>query len=230
MADGQAALRDITDRIEDTTLLEIGIPKKRLAKRREEAESKWVQLKLLAEPNFVQSYSPDLPADSVQTADSSLYEAQNGSYKQKNGDASFMYSSTATTSTTTAPPPPVDEVVVVVSKIRDYGGTISKPAARKLLNQCHIASPNCTVEEVAAGIDQIGSTLGTGIRNRTAVFVTGLPSLIATNKAIPPRKRESAAEPVCWVCKEPLTGAAMNGAHIECYEQAKQKKAESHAA
>lgn len=55
LADGMASLRVIADKVEDTTLLEIGVPKKRLTKRRPE-ESKWVQLELLQEPDFVQSY------------------------------------------------------------------------------------------------------------------------------------------------------------------------------
>lgn len=57
-ADVMAAARMQTDPIEDTILEKIGIPKKRLPKRRP-AEVKWVQLSLLPESNPVQSM--DLP-------------------------------------------------------------------------------------------------------------------------------------------------------------------------
>lgn len=92
MADGEAALRVIADRVEDTTLLEIGVPKKRLEKRRE-PKVKWVQLSLLAEPNFVQSCITDF----VQS-DSTPYKPGSNSVQ---GDVSFMGS--APTATTTTP-------------------------------------------------------------------------------------------------------------------------------
>lgn len=95
MADGMAALRVIADRVEDTTLLEIGVPKKRLEKRRE-TKVKWVQLSLLAEPNFVQSCVTDF----VQSADSTSYKPKSDPVQS---GVSFMGSAaTATTATLSA--------------------------------------------------------------------------------------------------------------------------------
>jgi hypothetical protein len=54
LSDAMAAARSIVDQLEDTTLEEIGIPKKRLPKRRQ-VESRWLKLNLVAEPEFVHS-------------------------------------------------------------------------------------------------------------------------------------------------------------------------------
>lgn len=91
LAEGMAALRTIIERVEDTTLAEIGVPKRRLPKRRV-PESNWVQLSLLAEPNFVQSTA----ADSVQNGNAGSYKAENGLYKPQTAEPS-LYASTTTT-------------------------------------------------------------------------------------------------------------------------------------
>lgn len=92
MTEGVAALRAIADRIEDTTLLEIGLPKKRLPKRRE-AEAKWVQLDILAQPEFVQSHF----GDSVQNGKPDCAESENGPYKTETAALSLLCSATAAT-------------------------------------------------------------------------------------------------------------------------------------
>jgi hypothetical protein len=72
-ADGMAELRAIADRVEDTTLLEIGLPKKRLPKREKPeaaVKPRWVQIKLFQEPNFVQS----CVAEFVQNGNSTSYK------------------------------------------------------------------------------------------------------------------------------------------------------------
>jgi len=70
-AEGQAVLRSIDERVENTMFQEIGVPKKRLPKRRP-AAFKYVQLSLLAEPDFVQS----CVADFVQTTPGTSYEPE----------------------------------------------------------------------------------------------------------------------------------------------------------
>jgi hypothetical protein len=113
-ADGMATLRIIADRVEDTTLLEIGIPKKRLPERKRpgkqatESEKpekqKWVQVKLFAEPNFVQS----CVAEFVQTANQSVQTADPTSYQPKTDfvDARASSSTAAATATREAHAPP----------------------------------------------------------------------------------------------------------------------------
>lgn len=103
MADGIAALRSITERVEDSTYLEIGVPKKRLPKRRA-PECKWVQLSLLNEPNFVHGYSHAANGDSVHGTESTLHKVENGSYKA-NSLATSLYTSTATTKDSSSIPP-----------------------------------------------------------------------------------------------------------------------------
>ena len=91
IADGMAMLRSIADGIEDTTYREIGIPKKRLPKRRP-IESKYIQLSLLSPPDFVQSYS----GDSVQSQESTSYKPENGSVQTAAGAWSLPTTVTAT--------------------------------------------------------------------------------------------------------------------------------------
>ena len=64
IADGMAALRSIADQVEDTTLQELGIPKKRLPKRRD-PETKWVQLSLLAQPGFLSTLTAPVKSPAV---------------------------------------------------------------------------------------------------------------------------------------------------------------------
>ncbi len=67
-----ASGRDIADRVEDTTLQEIGVPKKRLPKRREPTGGA-IQIKLFEEPDFVQSCITEF----VQLGDSTEYKPKN---------------------------------------------------------------------------------------------------------------------------------------------------------
>ncbi len=97
MADGIAGLRSIIERVEDTTYLEIGVPKKRLPKRRA-AECKWVQLSLLEEPNFVHGCLPGIVANLVHSENSTLHKPENGSYKAQTLDPS-LYAATTTAKT-----------------------------------------------------------------------------------------------------------------------------------
>ena len=103
LADGMAELRSIADRVEDATLQEIGLPKKRLPKRRE-AEVKWVQVKLFEEPNFVRSCLADRLADPAQNGPSSSYKTENDFV-----DARAVVTSTATESTPRAPASSISE-------------------------------------------------------------------------------------------------------------------------
>ncbi len=99
-----------------------------------------------------------------------------------------------TTTTTTVAAAPLDEVVVVVSKVEECGGTISKRAAAKLLTECRTETPNCTIEEVTAAMDKIATTFDAQTRNPTGVFVTDLPSLVATRHEAWVRDQQAATK------------------------------------
>ena len=183
-ADGMAAMRNIADRVDDTTLREIGIPKKRLPKRRE-SKCKWVQIKLFAEPAFVQSSC----AEFVQNADSTSYKPETDFV-----DARAVVTSTAAatesaprspsgvplskeqpTTTTTLDAPPSGDDVVVAERLG-----IKKTAAQKFLTACRKASPGCTVEEITAVIDHVDGTINrTRIKNPTGVLLENVPLKIA---------------------------------------------------
>lgn len=77
-ADALAAARAIDERVQDSILLQVGVKRKKLPKRRP-VESKFVQVSLFAAPDFVQSANGDLAALSVQTANGGSYTPENGS-------------------------------------------------------------------------------------------------------------------------------------------------------
>lgn len=97
IAEGMAALRSIADEIENTTWQGLGIPKKRLPKRRPET-SQWVQANLFEDPNFVQSY-----AEFVQTGKSIPYklEIKPFQFVQTDADSCVSFIGSTTTPTTT---------------------------------------------------------------------------------------------------------------------------------
>lgn len=107
LADGMASLRVIADKVEDTTLLEIGVPKKRLTKRRPE-ESKWVQLELLQEPDFVQSYEFGLHKPEKEFVDARAFRTAATSATPKSAHAPVppAASPALPINTRTPPPPP----------------------------------------------------------------------------------------------------------------------------
>jgi hypothetical protein len=85
IAEATAAVRSMAERYEDTILRDVGIKKKRLDKKDRENPSQ-LKLKLVEEPNFVQSIDPEF----VQTAQEVWYKAENGSvqgtHKNKEAD------------------------------------------------------------------------------------------------------------------------------------------------
>jgi hypothetical protein len=77
-AEGEASLRAIAEQVEDNTYLTIGLPKKRLPKRRP-ANTEYVQMSLKLVPDFVQSHNGNGTHESVQTAESTSYKPENRS-------------------------------------------------------------------------------------------------------------------------------------------------------
>lgn len=76
-ADGMAALRAIDEQVQDTTLLSLGVNKKRLPKRRQ-ADSKWVQLSLLDTPSFLDPAKYSVHGRPVQSTDLPAYKPDSG--------------------------------------------------------------------------------------------------------------------------------------------------------
>jgi hypothetical protein len=139
-------LRSITERVEDTTYREIGVPKKRLPKRRR-PECKWVQLKLVEEPSFVQSISVD---DFVQSSNGFVQTEKHHVQSAPDSTASFISSTPAPTSTTTEAASP-SEAVVVVAELKKYGPATLETAT-KLIRSCRAHFTHATADEIGGMI------------------------------------------------------------------------------
>jgi hypothetical protein len=95
LADLMRSGRGIAERVKDTMFAGWGAKKKRIKKRAPQTPQMF-QLKLMAAPEFVQSYDPEVAAELVQSMEPTLHGAKNGSHKPPAAAASLLSSDTDT--------------------------------------------------------------------------------------------------------------------------------------
>jgi hypothetical protein len=202
-SDGMAQIRATDDRLKNSILLGVGIEKPQPAKERKngrKAPTVQLEFKLLQEPNFVQSYSPN----PVQSTDGNSVQPKNGA-----PIISVFRPYIEEQTTTTADPPPTggpDDVVVVVDHLLPYGG-VSRAAAQKFLGNCRKQAPECTAQDVAFLIDEVGRTINRRTaKNPIAILLKEIPDRIAAycqaKPAPPAPSREKEIEALMWMATE----------------------------
>jgi hypothetical protein len=160
VAEAVAVARDYVSRVERTMVRSWGASKIVLPKRRP-AESRWLQLSLLAEPEFVQSPSTEASSDP-------LYEAIPRSVQSAPSLLPFR-----TDQTEERKPPPIpteDGALVVAAWLANFD--CSESAAENLLKRCRAANPRVTVREVC-GLASLRNLKGA--TNPMGVLIKWLP-------------------------------------------------------
>ena len=208
IADGMGSLRSIADRIEDTTLLSIGLPKKRLPERRE-PKTNGLRLELLEQPDFVQNKQ-----NSVQNPFSYLHKPSGGAQPLLPPTTSprpqQQPQPKPKTTTTSAAGDPRGADVVVVS---EHLGITEKAAARFLSN----CPSDCSIAVILACIDQVHATIDQRrVRNPIAIILESVPVKLAAQSRKPPAMEG----PRCSTCGELIgDGTAIEGVCANCYQQ-----------
>jgi hypothetical protein len=161
VAEAVAVARDYVSRVERTMVRSWGASKIVLPKRRP-AESRWLQLSLLAEPEFVQSPSTEASSDP-------LYEAIPRSVQSA---PSLLPFRTDQTEERKPPPPPTEDdgsaLAAFLSSLN-----CDEQAAKTLLSKCRAVNPGVTVREVC-GLASFRNLKGS--RNPLGVLLMGLPT------------------------------------------------------
>jgi len=171
-------------------------------------------------PRFVQTSEEPSEERSVQTRKGGLYKTENDGVQRIPPDASLYTESREVQRTTTTGPTATDADVVVVCQRLG----IKAKAAQTFLTNCRRESPECSLEEVAAVIDQVEATINRKkVRNPTAVILENVPLNLTGYRQS--QKPIANNYPPCWICGYALddTGA-INGAHFACFEEAQAKK------
>lgn len=133
-----AGHRAVMERVKDSMLRAYGTEKKKLPKRRTQ-EATHVQLRLLALPEFVHSYAPELAAELVQSAIPGSYEPKNGSVQTPHP---YMQTQTQTTKRAAA-------AKLAVSHL-EGALRIDAAAAQGILTRWRKDHPSITADEVVA--------------------------------------------------------------------------------
>lgn len=195
LAEGMATMRSMVERVEDSMVRDLGVEKKRLPKRRA-AETRHVQLSLLSVPGFVQSYDTNPLAEFVQTPETSLHEAKNGSHKPENGGPSLLSSDTDTDiKAAAAKTTDADQLATALQ--------IDAAAAEALLRDTRNTDPEVTPPEIVelwrVEFERLLPRIRSGrIDSPTGILLRTVPTLargaplMAARRAIAARAKERA--------------------------------------
>jgi|GEM_PF-5724927 len=208
-SDVMAAARVMDERVENNIFSAVGISSKpaengATKKPRKNAHQPSVQLelKLLAEPTFVQMCGDET---SVQSCPATSVQVENG-------EPSFSVFRPLKQQTGGPPPPAVKGHVVVVEKLKAAGiGWVRKDAAQKILDDCRKLVPDCTVEEVAAIAAAIAPKINLQTqKNPPAVLISIVPKKLKEFRdsapAPKPTKEEKAIQDAKAVLANPDAG------------------------
>jgi hypothetical protein len=191
-ADALAAVRVVIAQVEDIMTADIGAPKIRIKKRPPE-RARMVQMKLLAEPEFVQSYSTNPLTEFVQSAKGDRTNGQNGSNKPESATPSLLSSDTDTDSPSSSALSQVSEADQLASALE-----IDDDVAAQILFATRKAAPKESVEVIVELCRAKRAQVGTGARNLPGLLLHGVPKmargapLVAARRAVAARAKESA--------------------------------------